>query len=229
MDGLPFRNWCLNCLHSSIANYGPHQITPFRIRCVPNEDGHSCEQCCDRNITCDPPSMGMQGDVYDLCAILEWAGKFWSSEEKFIWNLEFRLAICEASKELCTKFERAEMSHRRHHMLSAIDWNDTSELQDADIDNYRRFLAERRGALPALTPPTTGIMTRQDFIRYNPERLLRLCSGDPGFLVWLEAKTAFLNSMQQRSISIYGGEDRKSGKRRLAFIKNGFPAELNWL
>jgi hypothetical protein len=74
--------------------------------------------------------MGMQGDVYDLCAILEWAGKFWSSEEKFIWNLEFRLAICEASKELCTKFERAEMSHRRHHMLSAIDWNDTSELQD---------------------------------------------------------------------------------------------------
>ena len=73
--------------------------------------------------------MGMQGDVYDLCAILEWAGKFWCKQD-FQWNLDFRLAICEASKELCLKFERAEMSHRRHHMLSTIDWNDTSEVQN---------------------------------------------------------------------------------------------------
>ena len=75
-------------------------------------------------------------------------------------------------------------------------------------------------------------MNRQDFVTYNPERLLRLCSGDPGFLVWVEAKTAFLNYMQQKSISIYGGEGPKAGKkgkRRLDFIKNGFPAELNWV
>ncbi|KAJ5251060.1 hypothetical protein N7489_001470 [Penicillium chrysogenum] len=227
MDELPFRNWCLNCLHTSIAKYALSPLRPFEIQCAPSEDGQSCWQCCNRNIACDTPSMGMQGDVYDLSAILEWTRKFWSVDGKFLWNLGFRLAICEASKELCIKFELAEMIHRRHHMLSVIDWNDTSEVQNTDIDNYRRFLAERRGALPTLTLPATGIMNRQDFVTYNPERLLRLCSGDPGFLVWLEAKTAFLNCLQQRSISIYGGEDRKNGKRRLAFLKNGFPAELN--
>lgn len=74
--------------------------------------------------------MGMLGDVYHLCAILEWAGKFWSRDEDLYWNSAFRLAVCEATKELCLAFKHAEMSHRRYHMLSGIDWDDTSKAQD---------------------------------------------------------------------------------------------------
>ncbi|KAG0153000.1 hypothetical protein PDIDSM_1959 [Penicillium digitatum] len=103
------------------------------------------------------------------------------------------------------------MSHRRHHMLSGIDWDDTSKEQDTDINNYRSFLAQRRASLHALTPPTAGIISRQDWITYNPERLLRLCRGDTGFLVWSEAKTEFLDHIQRESISMHGGEGSNIG------------------
>ncbi|KAJ5807590.1 hypothetical protein N7447_011046 [Penicillium robsamsonii] len=154
MDELPFRNWCLSCLHTSIANYDPQQKKPFQIYCAFNEETNdSCEQCSGRNVTCEAPSLGMLGDVYDLCAILEWTGRFWSRSETLSWNSSFRVAVCEASKELCLTFEHAEMTHRRFHMLTSIDWEDPSEQQSADVNSYRRFLAVRRASLPVVTIP----------------------------------------------------------------------------
>ncbi|KGO77190.1 hypothetical protein PITC_024320 [Penicillium italicum] len=250
MEELPFRNWCLSCLHTSIAEYDPEEKKAFQINCAASEDGtdSSCERCHDRNITCEQaslsfplplmhmdhfnsdklnqPAIGMLGDVYDLCAILEWAGKFWSRHADLYWKMAFRLAICEATKALCLKFEDAERSHRRSHMLSGIDWDDTSREQNADINRYRRFLAKRRRALRASTPPTTGIINRQDWITYNPERLLRLCRGDSGFVEWSKGKTEFLDFVQRKSISIYGGDESNSGRQRLAVIKDTFPAHL---
>ena len=92
------------------------------------------------------------------------------------------------------------------------------------MDHYRRFLVERRVALPALSPPTTGINDRQDWLRYNPERLLRLRRGDFGFLKWSEAKTKFIDRIQQEFISMYGSEV-SDFKQRMAFIDK-FPANL---
>ncbi|KAJ5951708.1 uncharacterized protein N7479_010121 [Penicillium vulpinum] len=228
MDELPSRNWCLSCLHISIANYDPQQDEPFQIYCAVNEDTNdpSCGQCADRKLTCEPPSLGMLGDVYDLGAILEWTAGFWSRCGNLYWNSTFRLAVCEATKELCLRFEHAEMSHRRYHMLTAIDWEDPSEEQDADIDNYRRFLVERRASLHHLTTPLNGIINRQDWLTYNPERLLRLWRGDPGFLEWSEAKTEFLDRIQRESISLYGCEVSYHGRQRLSFIEGSFPVNL---
>ncbi|KAJ5355693.1 hypothetical protein N7517_010302 [Penicillium concentricum] len=228
MDELPFRNWCLSCLHTSIANYDPRQNKPFQIYCAVNENTNnsSCGQCSGRKITCEAPSLGMLGDVYDLCAILEWTGTFWSRGETLYWNSSFCVAVCEASKELCLRFEHAEMTHRRFHMLTVIDWDDSNEQQNADIDNYRRFLAKRRASLDVMTAPITGMINRQDWVTYNPERLLRLCRGDTGFLEWSEAKTEFLDRILRESISLYGGEGSKFGRQRVGSIKDSFPVNL---
>ncbi|KAJ5496278.1 hypothetical protein N7463_008265 [Penicillium fimorum] len=165
----------------------------------------------------------MLGDVYDLCAILEWTGRFWSHGESLRWNSSFRFAVCEASKELCLRFEHAEITHRRFHMLTAIDWDDPSEQQNADVDNYRRFLAARRASLRDMTTPLTGMIGRQDWVTYNPERLLRLSRGDTGFLEWLEAKTEFLDLIMRESISIYSGDRSNTGRQRLVSIEDSFP------
>ncbi|OQE35170.1 hypothetical protein PENCOP_c014G02891 [Penicillium coprophilum] len=228
MDELPFRNWCLSCLHTNIANYDPWQSRPFEIHCDVNEiaNNASCGQCLDRKITCESPSLGMLGDVYDLCTILEWASRFWSRDETFYWNSSFHLAVCEASKELCLGFEHVEMTHRRVHMLTAIDWYDTSEQQNADVNNYRRFLAERRASLRAMPAPLTGMTDRQDWVTYNPERLLRLRKGDSGFVEWSEAKAEFLGRILRASLSVYGRDGSNFGRRRLAFIEERFPVNL---
>ncbi|KAJ5189864.1 hypothetical protein N7491_008093 [Penicillium cf. griseofulvum] len=194
-----------------------------------NEDANnpSCGQCSTRKIICEPPALGMLGDVYDLCAILEWAGKFWSRRETLYWNSSFRLAVSEASKELCLRFEHAEISHRRFHMLSGIDWDDPSEEQNADVDNYRRFLAERRVSLDIFATPLTRTIDRQDWVIYNPERLLRLWKGDAGFLEWSEAKTEFLDHILRKSISIYGGEGSNPGRQRQVSIEDTFPVTVD--
>lgn len=85
----------------------------------------------------------MLGDVYDFCTILEWTGRFWSRHETLYWNSAFRFAVCDATKELCLRFERAEMSHRRHHMLSCIDYDDPSDEQNVcflSFSNSRRVV-----------------------------------------------------------------------------------------
>ncbi|KXG51849.1 uncharacterized protein PGRI_092420 [Penicillium griseofulvum] len=169
------------------------------------------------------PALGILGDMYDLCAILKWAGMFWSPRELLYWNSSFRLTICEASKELCLKFEDAESSHRQSHKLSAINWEDPSEEQNADIDNYRRFLADRRDAIDFFTIPLTCTTDRQDWAIYNPERLFRLWRGDAGFLEWSEAKTGFLHHILRKSISIYGDEGSKTGRERQVSIVDSFP------
>ena len=73
--------------------------------------------------------MGMLGDVYDFCEILEWTGEFWSRQEPLYWMWSFRLAVGEAIEELCLAFEYAEMCHRRYYMFG-IDWDHKSEEHD---------------------------------------------------------------------------------------------------
>ncbi|EKV11500.1 hypothetical protein PDIG_18170 [Penicillium digitatum PHI26] len=97
---LPFRNWYLNCLHISIAEYDPQENKPFQVNCATTEDGKDSSRgrCKERKITCKTPSIGMLGDVYDFCAILEWASDFGVRCIDLYWNLASRLAVCEATK-----------------------------------------------------------------------------------------------------------------------------------
>lgn len=75
------------------------------------------------------PAIGVQGDVKDLCTILNWTTRFWSRSDSFTWNWEFRFAVCKASRDLCRSFEDAEFEHRRYHMQTEVDYDEYRSIE----------------------------------------------------------------------------------------------------
>jgi len=184
--------------------------------------------------------MGVQGDVKDLSTILDWTTRFWSRSDSFTWTQEFRLAVCQASKALCRSFEDAELEHRRFHMLTDVDYDVSpsweqdvsliaSPLKESslifyqnDFEQYRSFLAGRRATLRSRTPPVTAV-TGSDWAEFNPERLLRLTEGDPGYINWAHAKSDFKEALRFACVQEYGDDFSATGRHRLRSIANSFP------
>jgi hypothetical protein len=96
-------------------------------------------------------------------------------------------------------------------------------LTQNDYDEYRSFLAGRRAALRSRTPPIDAV-TGSDWARFNPERLLHLREGDPGYNNWTQAKSDFKEAIRYACAREYGDDFSSTGRHRLRSIANSFPS-----
>ncbi|KAI2726202.1 hypothetical protein CBS147332_3089 [Penicillium roqueforti] len=194
--------WCLLCMRVSNRDWGKDEDDyrfPLVIQCyIDAPHSKSCARCSKAHHVCDSVPAGIEGNRFQLLAVLSWAEQFWlttggtlgaavgaldkdDEEVQFLFPPEFIEAVADAVRDLVAAFDTLVRAHRRNHSLSG------THIPTSVRDNYAAFVAEH----PIGDRDTRAAVHPWDILAVQASERPRLMNSEESLTAWIGAVISF--------------------------------------